>query len=343
MKRLALAAVFCFTVLTATARADTWVVFASDAGRVPTDNASLLPIWQGAGTAYGIPWQVLAAINKVETDNGRNLSTSSAGAIGWMQFMPGTWLRWGTDANGDGIADPWSPEDAIYSAARYLAASGGQTDLRRAIYSYNHAGWYVRKVLRIAAQFGNPVGPVDAAVPAAGPSAARVGELRSAVAQARAQAVAASSALAVARATAGRVGDRRQKLVRRSTKLPLFTARLENQRLAALASGNEVEARARLVSAERNATAAQARLDRSRTRFAEAAKARRVAVAAAREARRRQRAARRTEATSWAQQLPWLDGFTGAAASTGGTPRLGGSALRIVSKPAPVIRFTLNS
>ena len=53
------------------------------------------------------------------------MGPSSAGAIGWMQFMPDTWARWGVDANGDGLPDPWNAEDAIYSAARYLAATGG--------------------------------------------------------------------------------------------------------------------------------------------------------------------------------------------------------------------------
>ena len=85
----------------------------------------LLALWQRAGAAYGIPWQVLASINKVESNFGRNMGPSSAGAIGWMQFMPSTWLRWGVDANGDGVADPWNPTDAIFSAARYLAAAGG--------------------------------------------------------------------------------------------------------------------------------------------------------------------------------------------------------------------------
>ena len=84
-----------------------------------------------AGAAYGIPWQVLAAINKIESNFGRNMGPSSAGAVGWMQFMPDTWLRWGTDANGDGVADPWNPEDAVYSAARYLAAAGGAADIAR--------------------------------------------------------------------------------------------------------------------------------------------------------------------------------------------------------------------
>src|SRR6201986_5426447 len=97
----------------------------------------LLPIWQSAGQDYGVPWSVLAAINKVESNFGQNMGPSSAGAIGWMHFMPDTWARWGTDADGDGIADPWNPTDAIYSAARYLAASGAATDLSSAVFSYN--------------------------------------------------------------------------------------------------------------------------------------------------------------------------------------------------------------
>jgi murein DD-endopeptidase MepM/ murein hydrolase activator NlpD len=88
------------------------------------------------------------------------MGPSSAGAIGWMQFMPSTWERWGVDANGDGVADPWSPDDAIAAAARYLAASGGATDISRAVFSYNHAQWYVDEVLQLAQLFGN--GGVDA-------------------------------------------------------------------------------------------------------------------------------------------------------------------------------------
>ena len=71
----------------------------------------LLPIFQAAGTAYGIPWQVLAAINEVETDYGRDLSVSSAGAEGWMQFLPAEWAQYGVDANGDGFRDPYNPAD----------------------------------------------------------------------------------------------------------------------------------------------------------------------------------------------------------------------------------------
>jgi murein DD-endopeptidase MepM/ murein hydrolase activator NlpD len=111
-------------------------------------------LWEQAGAAYGIPWQVLAAINKVESNFGQNMGPSSAGAVGWMQFMPSTWLRWGVDADGDGIADPWNATDAVYAAARYLAAAGGQTDISRGVFSYNHADWYVREVLDLAKVYG---------------------------------------------------------------------------------------------------------------------------------------------------------------------------------------------
>jgi murein DD-endopeptidase MepM/ murein hydrolase activator NlpD len=122
--------------------------------------AQLLDLWQRDGASYGVPWQVLASINKIESNFGRNMGPSSAGAIGWMQFMPSTWERWGVDADGDGIANPWSPEDAIAAAARYLAASGGQSDVSRAVFSYNHAQWYVDEVLQLAQVFGG--GGVDA-------------------------------------------------------------------------------------------------------------------------------------------------------------------------------------
>jgi hypothetical protein len=107
----------------------------------------LLPIYQAAGIEYDVPWQVLAAINQIETDYGRNLSVSSAGAVGWMQFLPSTWKRWAVDATGSGYADPYNPVDAIFTAARYLQAAGAAKNLSRAIFAYNHAGWYVQSVL----------------------------------------------------------------------------------------------------------------------------------------------------------------------------------------------------
>ncbi|HWX75142.1 MAG TPA: lytic murein transglycosylase [Solirubrobacteraceae bacterium] len=114
----------------------------------------LLPIFQAAGTAYGVPWQVLAAINEVETDYGRDLSISSAGAEGWMQFLPSSWAIYGVDANGDGFKDPYNPADAIFAAARYLRAAGAATDLRGAIFAYNHSRAYVESVLLRARLLG---------------------------------------------------------------------------------------------------------------------------------------------------------------------------------------------
>jgi len=107
----------------------------------------LLPIYQAAGIEHGVRWEVLAAINEIETDYGRNLNVSSAGALGWMQFMPKTWKRYGVDANRDGNKDPYNPVDAIFAAARYLKAAGAEKDLRKAIFAYNHADWYVDSVL----------------------------------------------------------------------------------------------------------------------------------------------------------------------------------------------------
>jgi hypothetical protein len=107
----------------------------------------LLPIYQAAGIEYGIRWEILAAINEIETDYGRNLNVSSAGALGWMQFIPSSWEAYGVDANKDGRKDPYNPVDAIFAAARYLAAAGYEDDVRRAIFAYNHADWYVDSVL----------------------------------------------------------------------------------------------------------------------------------------------------------------------------------------------------
>ena len=114
----------------------------------------LLPIYQAAGMEYGVRWEILAAINEIETDYGRNLNVSSAGALGWMQFMPATWKAYGVDANRDRKKDPYNPVDAIFAAARYLKAAGAETDIRRAIFAYNHADWYVESVLMRAQVIG---------------------------------------------------------------------------------------------------------------------------------------------------------------------------------------------
>ena len=114
----------------------------------------LLPIYQACGTEYGIPWQVLASINKIETAFGTNLNVSSAGAMGWMQFIPSSWEMYGVDANGDGRKDPYNPVDAICAAGNYLKAAGAAEDLYDAIFAYNHADWYVQEVLLYAQAYG---------------------------------------------------------------------------------------------------------------------------------------------------------------------------------------------
>jgi soluble lytic murein transglycosylase-like protein len=129
----------------------------------------LIPMFQRAAAAYGLGPQgpaVLAGINEVETAFGTNLNVSSAGAIGWMQFMPETWDGYGVDANGDGVADPYNPEDAIFAAAGYLSANGMPADTYGAIFAYNHADWYVSEVLANAGCYASEVG--DPAFIAAG-------------------------------------------------------------------------------------------------------------------------------------------------------------------------------
>jgi uncharacterized membrane protein YgcG len=110
----------------------------------------LIPIYMEAGHRFGVPWEVLAAINAIESDYGRDLSTSSAGAVGWMQFEPSTWKEYGMAVDGHSEPNPYDPRDAIFSAAKYLAAAGARHDITGAIYAYNHAGWYVQDVLQRA-------------------------------------------------------------------------------------------------------------------------------------------------------------------------------------------------
>jgi Transglycosylase SLT domain len=120
-----------------------------------------LSLYERAAERYGLDWATLAGIGKMECDHGRDVdpscsregATNSAGAGGPMQFIAQTWARYGIDGDGDGKADRWDPADAIYGAANYLHASGAPGDHRRAIYAYNHAGWYVADVESWAARY----------------------------------------------------------------------------------------------------------------------------------------------------------------------------------------------
>jgi membrane-bound lytic murein transglycosylase B len=106
-----------------------------------------LALYQQAGRTNGIPWTVLAAIGKVESDHGRNDGPSSAGALGPMQFLPSTWATYGDGGNID------NPTDAIPAAARYLLANGAPADLAAAIFAYNHSPDYVSTVLSWASTY----------------------------------------------------------------------------------------------------------------------------------------------------------------------------------------------
>lgn len=108
-----------------------------------------------AATAWcpGLGWGVLAGIGKVETDHGRSAlagvrsGTNSAGAAGPMQFLLPTFEQYGVDAGDGDSASPYDLEDAVGAAARMLCANGAPTDLRRAVWAYNHSDEYVSEVL----------------------------------------------------------------------------------------------------------------------------------------------------------------------------------------------------
>jgi len=111
----------------------------------PEPAADLLRYYREAAAATGIPWEVLAAVNLVETGMGRIDGVSVADARGPMQFLPSTWAE-----PGIGKGDIRDPQDAINAAARYLVRRGGLKDIRRGLWGYNNSNHYVRAVLLYA-------------------------------------------------------------------------------------------------------------------------------------------------------------------------------------------------
>ena len=112
-------------------------------GRAPAA-ARLLGWYREAERRFGVRWQLLAAVNFVESAFGKVRNTSTAGAQGPMQFLPATWRAYGLGG------DVHDPHDAILGAANYLAGSGGAHDARAALYHYNHSTLYVDAVLHYA-------------------------------------------------------------------------------------------------------------------------------------------------------------------------------------------------
>ena len=109
-----------------------------------------------AAMCPGLSWTVLAAIGQVESGHGKDTSTSYAGAMGPMQFLPATFAHYAVDGDHDGVASIMDPADAIFTAARYLCANGagsGPAALENAIFHYNHADWYVQMVLALSKQY----------------------------------------------------------------------------------------------------------------------------------------------------------------------------------------------
>jgi Transglycosylase SLT domain len=120
--------------------------------------ANWIDLFKESAAQYcpGLSWTVLAAIGEIESGDGANDGPSSAGARGPMQFLPSTWVIWGTNGFGPpGPPDIMNPLDAVPSAARLLCASGGGSSatLAGAIFAYNHATWYVNEVLALATEY----------------------------------------------------------------------------------------------------------------------------------------------------------------------------------------------
>jgi peptidoglycan hydrolase CwlO-like protein len=132
----------------------------------PISKSAYRKLYRESARQYGFgeDWYILAAVGKVESDHGANMGPSTAGAMGPMQFLPSTWETAGVDGNGDGVANIMDPRDAIPAAAGYLRTGGAPQDWYAALFSYNHADWYVIKVLGVAEGYrrltgNNTVGP----------------------------------------------------------------------------------------------------------------------------------------------------------------------------------------
>ncbi len=128
--------------------------------------------------ACRLGWNTLAGIGKIESNNGRTLTDAGYStspilgpavhgglhAEGPMQFMPGTWAKWGADGNGDGTADPNQIDDAALAAARYLCSYGNldtPASWHAAVFGYNHLESYVAAVAAHATQYAQSAESVE--------------------------------------------------------------------------------------------------------------------------------------------------------------------------------------
>jgi membrane-bound lytic murein transglycosylase B len=156
-------------------------------------------IMAGADPGCGISWNLLAGIGRIESMHANGGATDAHGtavqpiygpaldgtlpgnevivqgnmggrityarAMGPMQFLPGTWARYASDGDGDGVADPQNLYDATLSAARYLCSGGlnlrDPSQVLAAILRYNNSMPYAQNVLGWAAAYATGVVPVD--------------------------------------------------------------------------------------------------------------------------------------------------------------------------------------
>jgi murein DD-endopeptidase MepM/ murein hydrolase activator NlpD len=126
-------------------------------------NPQYAPLYVAAGKQYGIPPAVLAGVADVETNGGANISVSSAGAIGLMQFLPST-------AAGIGV-NPMDPKSAIFGAAKLLNQYGYQSNPLRALGAYNGGPGnpqysYANKVMQQAQRLAPDLKGVSGGLPA---------------------------------------------------------------------------------------------------------------------------------------------------------------------------------
>src|SRR4051812_18896558 len=182
MKLAALAGACLVALFAALASLAVMTITAAGGGRGaprPTSTATgdippaLLEVYRKASASCPLPWEVLAAVGKLESDHGRSTAagvhqgSNAAGASGPMQFLPATWALYRVDGDADGLADVYDAVDAIWGAARYLCANGAghPETLRSALYAYNHADSYVDHVIQIAVTYhgAGHVFPIDSA------------------------------------------------------------------------------------------------------------------------------------------------------------------------------------
>jgi hypothetical protein len=128
---------------------------------------------------------IVAAIHYVESDFGRSTlpgvhsGTNFAGAEGPGQFLVSSWQAYGVDGDGDGVADPYSVPDSIFATANLLHAAGAPGDWHGAIFTYNHAEWYVQEVLEKANALASEAGPAAAPAVCSALSSGALGQLPS--------------------------------------------------------------------------------------------------------------------------------------------------------------------